>query len=118
MAPLRLEGKALKEMIRLLAEQAVQPKAQGQIGKAYLFREQVMQMIQSELKSLAKGGAITSQEQYVAACDDVLTKIRSDFDLTFSMVERTLKQVPFQAFVTEGKQSTPRDVSRGTRKTR
>lgn len=108
----------LQLLLQVLFEQAVQPKQQGQIGKAYLFREQIMQMVQSELKSMAKGGAITSQEQYVAACEDVLTKIRSDFDLTFSMIERTLKQVPFQAFVSETKRPTAPRVSAETRKTK
>lgn len=91
----------LKQLIQMLVEQAiseqgVQPK-QGQIGKGYLYKEQIMQMVQAELRSKVQAGAIKSQADYEAAVMDTLTKIRSDFDLTFSMIERTIKQVPYQA---------------------
>lgn len=95
----------LKEMIRESVKEALSvgvdsldeaEAGEVTMGKAYRWKEAVMQAVQDAL--YARADTIDSQEQLEGAIDEELQKIREDLDLTLSMIGRSLYQVPFQAF--------------------
>lgn len=91
----------LKELKKIIREQIQNSLGEPDVadvtmGKAYRWKEFIMQAVQDGL--YASGDTIDSQEQLENAVDIEIQKIREDLDLTMSMIGRTLYQVPFQVF--------------------
>jgi len=88
----------LKKLIRETVRESLIVESDGKVhmGKAYRFKEQLMQVVQNGIRAYAD--QIESQDQYEGIVDQEIQKLREDFDLTLSMIGRALYQVPFQAF--------------------
>lgn len=82
----------------------------GNIGKAYLWKEELMQAVQAEIERIAPQG-VSSQEQFADTISKAIQSIdkeqrlrasseaeMADIELTLNMVERTLKMIPHQVF--------------------
>ena len=81
------------------------------VGKAYFDKERIMQLVQSIILDKAPQG-VTSQGEYIEILEQALSvandKLKAevgediekmaDYQLTLSMIERTLKQVPGDIF--------------------
>lgn len=88
----------LKNLIRETVRETLVVENDGKIhmGKAYRMKEELMKVVQDGIR--ANSDLIESQEEYERIVDEEVQKLRSDLDLTLSMIGRTLYQVPFQAF--------------------
>lgn len=88
----------LEKMIRESVQEALTEVEAEKVtmGKAYRWKEAIMQAVQDAL--YARADTIDSQEQLEGAIDEELQKIREDIDLTLSMIGRSLYQVPFAVF--------------------
>lgn len=94
----------------LLYSRLLEQVSKVNIGKAYLWKERLMQDVQNEIIKLAPHG-VSSQKEFVEivekAIENVERKQRNkitqetemvDVELTFNMIERTLKMIPYQVF--------------------
>ena len=83
---------------------------QARIGDTYLHQEKIMQEIQKRILDMAPHG-VQSQGEYLDFLEKAINSVTDDFkktaadeallsdiDLTTSMIERTLRMVPFQVF--------------------
>lgn len=81
----------LKKLIKTITEQEM-----ANIGQAALFKEQVMQMVQRAL--MAHKNAVVNQSEFNKVIDKEIENIKAEMDLTFDMISRTLKGIPFHIF--------------------
>lgn len=92
--------------LRSLREQV----AQGNIGKAYLWKEKLMSAVQAAIVDLAPQG-VASQAEFSDLIDKAVGQVdketrleapleaeMADIELTLGMIERTLKMVPHSIF--------------------
>lgn len=88
-----------KRELKQLIEQVVKQETTKMVGmsKGYMFKEQIMQMVQSGLA--AESENIHTQQDFMKAVDSEIEKVKSDMDLTYEMISRTLKGVPFDIFL-------------------
>ena len=84
------------------------------IGKAYLWKEEIMKKVQETMAEMAPNG-VGSQGEFTELLEKVLNIIQdeakaefsqdeakvADIELTLSMIERSLGMVPFQVFFGE-----------------
>ncbi len=87
-----------KSELKTLVEQIVKQETSRLVGmsKGYMFKEQIMKQVQDGV--VAELPNIHSPMDYQKAVDAEIEKIKSDLDLTFEMVSRTLKDIPFEIF--------------------
>jgi len=83
----------LEQLIEVSVQDAL---SQVGMGKAYRWKEAIMQAVQGALYSRAD--MIDSQIQLEGAIDEEVQKIREDLDMTLEMIARSLYQVPFSVF--------------------
>lgn len=81
--------------LRKLIEQVVRQET-AQIGTAYLFKEQIMQMVQKAVA--ASQDEVANQDDFIKVIDHEIDNIKADMDLTYNMIARTLKGIPFEIF--------------------
>lgn len=88
-----------KTELKTLVEQIVKQETSRLAGmsKGYMFKEQIMKQVQDGV--VAELENIHSPLDYQKAIDSEVEKVKSDLDLTFEMVSRTLKDIPFEIFV-------------------
>lgn len=84
-----------RKKLKLLIEQMVK-KELVSMSKSYMFKEELMKIVQNSLKSYAND--ITNQEDFEQTIDNELSKLQSDLDLTISMIGKALKAIPFEIF--------------------
>lgn len=84
-----------KEEIKYLIEQVVEQEVIN-IGKAALFKEQIMQMVQQAVA--ASEDNVANQNDFIQVIDSEIDKIKADMDLTYDMIARTLKSIPYEVF--------------------
>ncbi|MFA6049976.1 MAG: hypothetical protein WC761_02160 [Candidatus Paceibacterota bacterium] len=85
------------------------------MGDAYLWKEQIMTQVQGVINELAPDG-VNSQGEYLAILDKALNQVdqdmrsqaqdegmMADIELTLSMIERTMRMIPFQVFFSHAK---------------
>jgi len=83
---------------------------QARMSDAYFQKEKLMQEIQKRILEMAPHG-VQSQGEYLDLLEKAINSVTDDFkktpadeallsdiDLTTSMIERTLRMVPFQVF--------------------
>ena len=83
---------------------------QARMSDAYLHKEKIMQEVQKRILEMAPHG-VQSQGEFLDLLEKAINSIGEDFkktasdeallsdiDLTTSMIERTLRMVPFQVF--------------------
>jgi len=85
-----------KELQKLISEIVIQETEKVSMGKAYRYKEELMQVVQSALA--ARSDTIENQEEFQAVIDEEIEKLRRDVDMTLDMVARTLYMIPFKAF--------------------
>jgi hypothetical protein len=85
-----------EKQIKTLVEEIVRETVVG-MSKNYMFKEQVMQRVQQGI--LVSADNISTQGDYVTVIDDEIEKVRSDMDLTYDAVARSLKGIPFEIFL-------------------
>lgn len=85
-----------KELQKLINEIVIQETEKVSMGKAYRYKEELMQVIQSALA--ARSDMVENQEEFQAVIDEEVEKLRNDVDMTLDMIARTLYMVPFKAF--------------------
>jgi len=90
-----------KRELKQLIEQVVKQETSKMVGmsKGYMFKEQIMQMVQSGLS--AESENIHTQQDFMKAVDSEIEKVKSDMDLTYEMISRTLKSAPFDILLKE-----------------
>lgn len=66
------------------------------IGQAALFKEQIMQMVQRALAS--HEASIGNQEDFNRVIDKEIDNIKAEMDITYDMIARALKAIPFHIF--------------------
>lgn len=89
--------------------------SQGQIGKAYLWKEKLMRDVQDTVLELAPQG-VNSQGEFAEIVSKAIQAVdteqrasasheaqMADVELTLGMIERTLKMIPFQVFFASSK---------------
>ena len=88
-----------KSELKTLVEQIVKQETSRLVGmsKGYMSKEQIMTQVQVGV--VAELPTIHSPMDYQKAVDAEIEKIKSDLDLTYEMVSRTLKDIPFEIFV-------------------
>ena len=84
-----------KKELKTLIEQIVHEQVVG-MSKAYMFKEQIMKRVQEGL--IAEEENVSSQADFTHVLENEIEKVRSDMDLTFDMVSRSLGNVPFEIF--------------------
>ena len=85
-----------KSKFKLIVEQMVKREL-ASIGKSYMFKEQLMKIVQDSLASYNVND-ITSQEEFEQIIDKELIKVSEDLDRTLSMIEKALKAIPYEIF--------------------
>lgn len=108
MLPTISESERLKGW--LLYNRLLEQVQVGNIGKAYLWKERLMQDVQEEIVNLAPHG-VSSQEQFadiIAKAIQLIDKEQrekvsseaemADVELTLNMIEKTLMMIPHQVF--------------------
>lgn len=88
-----------KELRKFISEIVIQEAEKVSMGKAYRYKEELMQAIQSALMS--RGETIENQEEFQAVIDEEVEKLRRDVDMTLDMIARSLYMIPFKAFKTK-----------------
>lgn len=88
-----------KTELKTLVEQVVRQETSRLAGmsKGYMFKEQIMKQVQDGL--VAELENIHSPLDFQKAVDSEIEKVKSDMDLTYEMVSRTLKDIPFEIFI-------------------
>ena len=94
----------------LLYNQLLEQVQVGNIGKAYLWKEELMRAVQDEIMRIAPQG-VSSQEQFADTIAKAIQAIdkeqrvsasheaeMADIELTLNMIERTLRMIPHQIF--------------------
>lgn len=66
------------------------------MSKNYLFKEQIMKMVQEAVAS--SQDAVKSQDDYVRVIQGEIDNIKSDMDVTYDMVQKSLEAIPFEIF--------------------
>ena len=84
------------ELKKLIQEMVVQETEKISMGKAYRWKEELMQAAQNALT--ARSETIKTQEEFQDVIDAEIEKLRGDIDQTLDMIARSLYMVPFQAF--------------------
>lgn len=90
----------LQKLVESIVEEEMVKKEQTKLGMSnnYLHKEAIMHMVQQALLSQVE--TVKSQEEFAMAVDQTVENIRADMDLTYDMVSKTLKAVPFSVFFT------------------
>ena len=65
-------------------------------GNNYLWKEQLMQLIQRGV--IASRDAISNQDDFNRVIEEEINKAKADMDLSYEMIEQTLKQIPQEIF--------------------
>jgi hypothetical protein len=65
-------------------------------GQAYLWKENMMQMVQQGIRANAE--RFDTQEDYLQVLEEELENIRAEVDTTVEMVRSSLSMVPFAAW--------------------
>lgn len=88
----------LTRLVEAIVEEEMTKTEQTKLGMSnnYLHKEAIMHMVQQAL--LSKAEVVQTQEEFSMAVDQTIEDIRADMDLTYDMVSRTLKAVPFSVF--------------------
>lgn len=102
------ERERLDGSLRLLSLR--EQVSQGTIGKAYLWKERLMQDVQKVLSDLAPNG-VGSQQEFLELLDKAVLQVDKeqrrattsesemiDIEHTLNMIQRTLKMVPYQVY--------------------
>ena len=92
----------------MLLQQLAEQVSPVRIGSAYLWKEALREKVQQTIKDLAPHG-VSSQGEYLELLNQALNLVSeqfkkqtsdeamlADLDLTTSMIERTLRMVPYQ----------------------
>lgn len=66
------------------------------IGQAALFKEKIMQMVQKAIA--VHKDSVSNQSDFNSVIDSEIDTVKAEMDVTFDMVARTLKGIPFEVF--------------------
>lgn len=112
----------IEKYITLILEEEIASKGPSpvQIGSLYLHKEELMQEVQKTMNDLAPQG-VNSQGEYIEILEKALNQVDqkmhaggigpnsekeamvADMELTLSMIERTLRMIPYQVFFAQNR---------------